>query len=149
MDDALDLDAIEARAAAATEGPWEWREDSHDRLILAGPLKSPSPDDESAYPWMAVLSWAGLKEPKRPLTAKLSPADKAFIAAARTDVPALVAEVRRLRATITWMRTGEVPTEHTGAAVGRMHTFVQRDYTSGVPRDVTWREIDVDAGILR
>ncbi|MHB8406220.1 MAG: hypothetical protein ACYDCJ_12435 [Gammaproteobacteria bacterium] len=66
--EALDLDAIEARANAATPGPWDT--DEYDgglrSTVTAGPITS----DE----------------------------DYDFIAHARTDVPALIAEVRRLRA---------------------------------------------------
>lgn len=58
----LDLDAIRARAEAATEGPWfAW---------------------DRAVGWNIVIT---------------RPEDAAFIAAARTDVPALLAEVERLR----------------------------------------------------
>lgn len=65
------LDAIEACANAATPGPWE--HGGNDGLV-----------------------W-----PERvgdPVSASTEPEDADFIAAARTDVPALVAEVRRLRA---------------------------------------------------
>lgn len=66
-----DLDAIEARANAATEGPW-----AADRL--EGNL-------DSLYSRVAEVGmWLE--------------ADAEFIAHARADVPALVAEVRRLRA---------------------------------------------------
>ena len=78
----LDLDAIEARANAATDGPWvtgadkEWSDALPAwALIIA-----------AAYPLIELDSGAQ------------GTADAAFIAAARTDVPALVAEVRHLRA---------------------------------------------------
>jgi hypothetical protein len=69
---ALNLDAIEARANAATKGPW----DLHRKGILAG-VTDPDGDGYIAEP---PLRWT----------------DAEFIAAARQDVPALVAEVRRL-----------------------------------------------------
>ena len=74
----LNLDAIEARANAATRGSWSafhW-------------------DDEPSFDrgW-AVTSDAGDDWVADYLRAE----DVAFIAHARTDVPALVAEVRRLR----------------------------------------------------
>jgi hypothetical protein len=70
-----DLQAIEARANAAMPGPWHLaitRDDDPDRAnIEAGPIDVA--DDAQND-------------------------DAVFIASARTDVPALVAEVRRLRA---------------------------------------------------
>jgi hypothetical protein len=67
---ALDLDAIEARANAATDGPWRLSEDYNDIHASDG--------DHLASYWHT--------------------ADGAFIAHARTDVPALLAEVRHLTA---------------------------------------------------
>lgn len=82
------LDEIEARANAATQGPWEW------------------------HPYMG--SGATLAKPNRPFhelnilktTDDWPPvaADAEFIAAARTDVPALLAEVRRLQAAVERVR---------------------------------------------
>lgn len=66
----LDLDAIEARAGAATEGPWE---------IIGG------------NEWLTGVE-VGIGSP-----CGIQIADAEFIAAARTDVPALVAEAIRLR----------------------------------------------------
>lgn len=67
-----ELDAIEQRANAATPGPWRSVEvdDPYVALML----------ESGAEGWPAATD-----------------ADRAFIAAARSDVPALVAEVRRLR----------------------------------------------------
>jgi hypothetical protein len=71
-----ELKAIEARANAATPGPWDTT--SEDCIVAAGDnLCSAGMDGD--YPG-----------PKRT-------DDAAFIAAARTDVPVLVAEVRRLQ----------------------------------------------------
>ena len=82
------LDEIEARANAATQGPWEW------------------------HPYMG--SGATLAKPNRPFhelnilktTDDWPPvaADAEFIAAARTDVPALLAEVRRLQDAVERVR---------------------------------------------
>lgn len=84
----LDLDAIRARAQAATPGPW--------------------------WPWDRGVGWQiaigdGLDEWDRPK--RLLPEgqrtdialreDAEFIAAARQDIPALLAEVERLRAEVT------------------------------------------------
>jgi len=84
----IDLDAIEARANAATAGPWEvtWsiaREES-----LTSPLVLASPTAE-------VIDFGGCQECAGYSYARED--DMRFITAAREDVPALVAEVRRLR----------------------------------------------------
>jgi len=82
-----ELQAIEARAEAATEGPWNIEGDEPKHLALSG---------WSASMWSAgsgyqVLLHRGTSwQPKR--------SDFEFIAHARTDIPALLAEVRRLRA---------------------------------------------------
>jgi hypothetical protein len=81
-----ELIEIEARAAEATPGPWKWNggqfEDARlqvgDKFVLFASLYMPRGN------WEAYVD--------------VSDADMDFIAASRTDVPALVAEVRRLRA---------------------------------------------------
>ena len=70
----LDLDAIEARAHAATPGPW----------------RPAGPDGDAVAQMGSARRIRSLE-------------DAAFIAAARTDVPALLAEVRRLRASLDAM----------------------------------------------
>ena len=82
---ALDLDAIERRANAATPGPW---------LIISagddteGVIAVPDPEySDTGYYYICVTYLS---------TAR----NDVFIAAARTDVPALVAEVRRIRGDI-------------------------------------------------
>lgn len=68
----LDIEAIDARAAAAAPGPWKLRVHLEDDMSwLIGP---------------------------RDCDAEFYDTDAYFIANVRTDVPALVAEVRRLRA---------------------------------------------------
>jgi len=69
----LDLDAIRARADAATEGPWECEP------AAFGPR------------WFVYNASRGLAGDVRP-------DDAIFIAHARSDVPALVGEVEHLRA---------------------------------------------------
>jgi hypothetical protein len=69
----LDLDAIEARANAATPGPWWADADKGGEVSLW--QVDPSDVDMAYFP--------------------AADADNEFIATARTDVPALVAEVRR------------------------------------------------------
>ena len=75
----LNLDAIEARANAATPGPWG----VSDRLSAFGDLTVAAP-------------WRGANGAEIVAKAANGP-NTTFIAASRTDVPALVAEVRRLR----------------------------------------------------
>ena len=81
---AADLDAIGQRANAATEGPWS--QDSDDPGLVWGEQRSSG----DGY-WSLFASETGHD-------ATAQPQDAEFIAHARTDVPALLAEVRRLRA---------------------------------------------------
>ena len=74
------LEEIKARAEAATPGPWQWREDEPASLVHV--------TDPRLHPWNV------LKAPDWGPTL----ADAAFIAAAREDVPWLLAEVERLTA---------------------------------------------------
>lgn len=83
----IDLDAIEARANAATDGPW-WHYGDGFREI-----HGPQNDEEDGWaPQVAVAGDDGTLP------------DAEFIAHARTDIPALVAEVRRLRAQVEAVR---------------------------------------------
>lgn len=76
----LDLDAIRRRSDAATPGPWKAGTDAH----------------PETFPWELEIS---KKYPCVELDNNAQgAADAAFIAAARDDVPALLAEVGRLRA---------------------------------------------------
>ena len=69
------LAGIEQRTAVATEGPWEA---SGSHVVTS---------------WTGASDWSGPID-DRELVATSSPADAAFIAHARTDVPALTAAVR-------------------------------------------------------
>jgi len=71
-----DLDQIQARADAATEGPWKAEHYAVDED--EGRIRVTSPSDSDIY---------NTAEAVRPL-------DATFIAHARTDVPALIALVR-------------------------------------------------------
>lgn len=80
----LNLAHIEARANAATEGPWctdAWE-------IYQGTEYQPG-----------LSMWIG-ETCRGTSTPEQDQADAAFVAAARTDVPALIAEVRRLQALV-------------------------------------------------
>jgi hypothetical protein len=83
----LDLDAMQARADAADAGPWTMEPSS---------LYVQNADGEvvASFDWLAQTpeEWAQLE------------ANARFAAAARTDVPALAAEVKQLRAAVTRVR---------------------------------------------
>ena len=85
----IDLAAIKARCEAATPGPWAVAgkdEDDHTPWVIAL--------DGDAEPWW-VAAWVAA------FAMDITPTDGVnnaeFVAHARTDVPALVAEVERLR----------------------------------------------------
>jgi hypothetical protein len=87
MSNPLDLDAIRARAEAATEGPWH-------RVGKSIQADVPLSDDgPSTTKWnTTVVCSVGAWGSGRP-----TGEDAEFIAHARTDVPALLAEVERLQ----------------------------------------------------
>lgn len=78
----LDLSAIKARVEAASLGPWQWEACTEDGMI-----------NEVGE----VLSAGGMHTEG---FVYVSDSDADFIAHARTDVPALLAEVERLRAEV-------------------------------------------------
>lgn len=88
-----ELNAIAARADAATPGPWRC-----EREIT-----------EEVGPWQIRTDVPELDDPMLPLalagTCDDDTGDAVFIAAARTDVPALVEEVRKLRKEVEILRT--------------------------------------------
>lgn len=84
MDDER-LKEIEARAAAATPGPWEVN-NAHGMCVIGDGGEEFVADMEGAM-------WQGKHE------------DASFIAAARTDIPDLVARVRELEAEVAGLRT--------------------------------------------
>jgi hypothetical protein len=80
MSEPLDLDAIKARADAATEGPWESVVDDHGRGRVDASIWA-----KSIGYYIAEKVTSGPKHI----------ADAEFMAKAREDVPALVAELER------------------------------------------------------
>jgi hypothetical protein len=93
-----ELEVIEKRAAEATPGPW--RAGTHDKIRLWVPY----PDGPAG--WASERCLAIMNEHFS------FDADIQFIAHAREDVPALVAEVRRLRAELaTLERESPAPVE--------------------------------------
>lgn len=144
----LDLEEIKARCAAATPGPWEWgghykfaggidlrARISNTPIVMAfrragnrggepcfwkrDPQKDPALHGE----YQPARDITVREVPYRDDVIRLDNADAEFIAHARTDVPALVAEVERLRVALwrapeDWLKsddqawftlTGEVP----------------------------------------
>lgn len=77
---------IEARCKAATPGPWEY-DGMHNEIQC--------PQSEDSY-WLIVSESRSAPDQAQKQTNSFFDANYAFIAAARSDVPALVAEVRRL-----------------------------------------------------
>jgi hypothetical protein len=119
------LAEIEARANAATRGPWragapDWR----CRKPEHGTMQHPGPP-ECVYQYAGWQAAVGVVSPdpgyaaddtraaERPAVAGtwdyesggiLAPADVVFVAHARADVPELVAEVKRLREAVVLLR---------------------------------------------
>ena len=119
------LDAIVGRAAAATPGPWGVYESGSMIDITAGLEDTgcgyrarrgiasledePLDNDPTHREWTAEEDWAQVQ------------ADAAFTAHARQDVPALVAEVRRLRAQLAAV-TGLCDEQETAARLFELPT---------------------------
>lgn len=101
-----ELDAIQARADAATEGPWETREDGDyyqgGTYIGFKPMHY-APHAGGRYnelvPGRSANGY-GTYFKQDVCRVEGTGEDLAFLLASRTDVPALVAEVRRLRALV-------------------------------------------------
>lgn len=86
----FDLQAIRARSEAATPGPWEWRVCGNDSVYIRAETLDgviELEDDYSGYP-----------ECGEHLIMEMLGHDADFIAHARTDIPAMLAEVGRLQA---------------------------------------------------
>ncbi len=92
-----DLDALQALADAATPGPWtdHWANDERSDLGEAAIVSGPGTGLEGIV--VGTLYYDGLHTACRA-------EDAAFIAAARTAVPELIAEVRALRAEVERLR---------------------------------------------
>lgn len=94
---ALDLDAIEARAAAAQKGPWfvGFEDGSGAECGKEGATITAYAEGFEMVGRLPIIMGADFDGCS---CGVLVQRDATFIAAARSDVPALVAEVRRLRA---------------------------------------------------
>jgi len=83
----MNLDRIERRANAATEGPWGFS--YGDRRYIADPSTDIVGEVAPEYSGQAICVFA---------VASANEKDAEFIASARADVPALIARVRQLEA---------------------------------------------------
>ena len=98
-----ELKAIEDRAAKATPGPWSAYEDDHVWQLFAEKSERFSWTDEHGEEHVTVMAmhpWQLIKAPKQASRyAEYWPGmgDSDFIVHARTDIPALIAEIRSLR----------------------------------------------------
>jgi hypothetical protein len=106
-----DLDAIQKRADEATPGPWHWTHKACNEEIAEREKErgrkpkwrnkwifrlQGSPRDDAWDKVIAELNWESVKGSEI-AQSHPAPVDCTFIAHARTDVPRLLAEVRRLR----------------------------------------------------
>lgn len=85
-----ELSAIEQRANAATPGPWEF---DGDCTIDGGGAVCHMAEHKSHHTFARTGEW-------------YSSADAAFIANARTDIPALIAYIRELEQLVAAFREG-------------------------------------------
>ena len=93
----LDLDAIKARAEAATPGPWnldstDWAKKSPSGIRWIADSSVPQ-----AVVWVTPEPWDWENDDSDDDEIAQMVTDATFVAHARTDVPALIAEVERLR----------------------------------------------------
>jgi hypothetical protein len=95
----LDLEAVKARCEKATEGPWCWENcgEKGNDVVVGIALDSQDRHIEGQIPADSDADADQVVARRTPLLGEATPADAAFIAHARTDIPALVAEVERLR----------------------------------------------------
>ena len=126
MTDAPDLNAIEARANAATKGPWVWQA------------------NDDGYPQQIVGNDDGLVLVAETFIGpEHFPSEAEFIAHARTDVPALVAALRAAETKLAAIRD----LAHLWTAsdnVDDLHTRVTNRAYAGVLLDVLGREGALD-----
>lgn len=96
-DDQLDLDAIDARAAAASAGPWTYDASDPSDVVIWG---KPDPSNPKHAGGAFLANVGASRFGQVGVAFDIDEANGRFIAAARSDVPALVARVRELEARI-------------------------------------------------
>jgi hypothetical protein len=111
--DALDLDAIEARAAAAQAGPWRstWPDPNDPNNLDEPVVESLAPGLSYAERMVVGTMWHDGSH------AVCGERNAAFIAAARADVPALVAALRASRAEVAALRADIAARDRVAAEV--------------------------------
>lgn len=123
-----ELAAIEARANAATPGPWNWDVYQNDNFDGKNPLELWAPHALSMSATQDASISIGVTTQQ-----EVDDADVEFIAHARQDVPALIAEVRRLRMEVAILSPplkAEAPSGHVVIVCGgRGYTDVNHVYT--------------------
>lgn len=121
----LDLEVIEARCDAASPGPWTWKDwgaPLSEHWTLQAPPQARDGGPSKMYPDLGCPILQIEERDSRRLR------DHEFIAHAREDVPALVAEVKRLREALApfareWdalVHIGEQDSHHTTPASVRL-----------------------------
>jgi hypothetical protein len=93
---------IEARASAATEGPWIPK---HAKTAYLA-------DGTSEHEARSIATGETVAHVLDSRDGTQRGRDLKFIAAARSDIPALVAEVRRMRGLLASLSTADAPCEH-------------------------------------
>ncbi len=89
-----ELAEIAARADAATKAPWESFVEGRDHFGGDNFIRTGGLDDGSPDMYVTHYFWV-----ENPTPVPAPPADLDFIAHARQDIPRLIAEIERLRAT--------------------------------------------------
>ena len=139
----LDLDAIEARANAATDGPWFWRntqgrsgdvylQGARTRIVMAFKRMGMN----GAQPMFRGLD--GLLYESADVNINQFP-DAEFIAYARTDVPALVALVRAKESWIDGAKVDMAALEEAAAKATTWHMEALDDLATCVAERDDWR----------
>jgi len=114
-----ELDRLEALCNAATPGPWFWDDGDPPSALLSlynGPDLPGFPMDEDKFGERSLENPAVLSLDEWG-TDELTANDRTFIVAARTALPALIAEVRRLRAASLPAPARDLAGYHTGPFV--------------------------------
>lgn len=124
MSTELDVSAIRARAEAATEGPWE--------AFRKGDPNGPFGVASDAADFDEVYYGS-------------SRADAEFIAAARTDVPALCDLVARLRKRLAWWEDAAV---HTSESLSAARATIARVEALADNPMIIWSEVDGDPSVV-
>jgi hypothetical protein len=118
------ITAIEARADAATKGPWDYYDNGFDGGVVSN-LHRPEPSEHRGSDFGGVH--AGWRYDEmicggEPCEGRMEPDDPnaAFIAAARSDVPALCAALKVACEALTCVGTSQTRIDATLASIERI-----------------------------